>query len=139
MKHTLRGHHLLCVHGFQGMGYSPSFVQKMKEIVADIQNENIDFPIQVTAHLDDACGSCPFNGKTSCQANSKANDHVVSMDKRILNHLELIENETYHKNELIERIIYKVEPDDLDVLCKNCAWLKYGVCKAGIAKLKERR
>ena len=59
MSRILRGHHLLCVHGFKGMGYSPSFVEKMKEIVADIRNPEKDFDIKVVAGFDEACLACP--------------------------------------------------------------------------------
>ncbi|MGX1901846.1 DUF1284 domain-containing protein [Thermolongibacillus altinsuensis] len=134
---TLRGHHLLCVHGFRGMGYSEAFVAKMKEIVADIRDARKDFPIRVIAALDDACFACPHHGKETCEADEESNDHVLSMDRRVLQHLGLKENGIYMKSELIERTAKSVQPQDLDILCQGCSWLSYGVCKEGIAKLKN--
>ena len=32
MKLTLRGHHLLCLKGFQGYGYDENFVKNMIEV-----------------------------------------------------------------------------------------------------------
>lgn len=133
----LRGHHLLCVHGFRGMGYSPSFVEKMWEIVKDIRNEEKDVPIQVVVALDEACFSCPHHGESTCQADPNSNEHVVSMDRRVLEHLGLEENEIYLKSELLRLTAQKVRPDDLDRLCANCSWLQYGVCKEGIANLRS--
>lgn len=134
---TLRGHHLLCVHGFQGMGYSESFVEKMTEIVAFMRDDRTDGPIRVIAALDEACYACPYHGVDRCEADEQSNDHVLTMDRRVLNHLQLKENKVYMKSELIERTKQAVEPDDLDVLCAGCSWLSYGVCKEGIRKLKN--
>ncbi|GGJ76547.1 hypothetical protein GGR02_002866 [Anoxybacillus voinovskiensis] len=134
----LRGHHLLCVHGFRGMGYSPSFVEKMKEIVRDIREEEKETLIQVVVALDEACFSCPHHGESTCQADTTSNDHVVSMDKKVLTHLGLEENAVYLKSELLRLTAKKVRPDDLDYLCANCSWLSYGVCKEGIAHLRQK-
>lgn len=137
MMRTLRGHHLLCVHGFQGMGYSESFVKKMSEIVSDIRNDEYDFPIRVIAALDEACDACPHHGGNRCEADEASNDHVLAMDRRVIHHLQLKERSVYMKSELIERTKRMVEPDDLDTLCAGCSWLSYGVCKDGIRKLKN--
>ncbi|WP_461200857.1 DUF1284 domain-containing protein [Anoxybacillus sp. TBDG-1] len=134
---TLRGHHLLCVHGFQGMGYSESFVEKMTEIVAFMRDDDTDGPIRVIAALDEACYACPHHGVDRCEADKESNDHVLAMDHRVLKHLQLEENRVYMKSELIERTKQAVEPDDLDVLCAGCSWLPYGVCKEGIRQLKN--
>ncbi|MGG6433273.1 DUF1284 domain-containing protein [Anoxybacillus sp. D401a] len=134
---TLRGHHLLCVHGFQGMGYSESFVEKMSEIVALMRDPDMDVPIRVIAALDEACYACPHHGIDRCEADENSNEHVLAMDRRVLNHLQLEERGVYMKSELIERTKRAVEPDDLDVLCAGCSWLSYGVCKEGIRKLKN--
>lgn len=137
MNRTLRGHHLLCVHGFQGMGYSPEFVQKMETLVQDIRNEDKDFSIKVVVDLDETCSVCPHNGGTTCVANIGSDHHVKSMDRRVLKHLGLTENNTYQKNELLDLTAKLVRPSDLDHLCKNCSWLPYGVCKEGIEKLRQ--
>jgi len=35
----IRAHHLLCLLGFVGMGYSSKFVEKIKEIKKKVENE----------------------------------------------------------------------------------------------------
>ena len=135
---SLRGHHLLCVHGFRGMGYSPEFVKKMSEIVEQIRDDRIDFPIQVVAALDDTCGTCPHKGKMTCEASVGSNEHVLTMDFNVIRQLGLIEGAVYNKSFLVQLTAEKVEPDDLDYICKGCSWLSYGVCKEGIAELREK-
>lgn len=133
----LRGHHLLCVHGFQGMGYSPRFIEKMTTIVQDIRNEKIDYPIKVVATVDDACHACPHRLKEKCSADEGSQQHVLSMDQKVIDHLQLTINETYFKSELMERTKAMVKPEDLDFLCDGCSWLSYGMCKQGIKELNK--
>ncbi|RSK29246.1 DUF1284 domain-containing protein [Bacillus sp. HMF5848] len=137
MEKVLRGHHLLCVHGFSGMGYSPSFIEKMTEIVDDIRNSEIDFDIKVVAAFDDACMSCPHRGLTRCQASEGSQEHVLSMDEKVIRHLGLRPGQTYTKSQLLKLTAKKVEPQHLDYLCDGCSWLSYGVCKEGLDKLRH--
>ncbi|AIE60128.1 DUF1284 domain-containing protein [Bacillus methanolicus] len=138
MDKMLRGHHLLCVHGFRGMGYSPEFVERMSDIVNDIRNEEKDFSIKVVAALDDACMACPHRGVIKCEADQNSNEHVLSMDEKVIRHLGLEKEKSYLKSMLVSLTAAKVRPEDLDYLCKGCSWLSYGVCKEGIRELKER-
>ncbi|PYZ96829.1 hypothetical protein CR205_14210 [Alteribacter lacisalsi] len=136
-ERQLRGHHLLCVHGFQGMGYSPGFVRRMEEIVTEIRDPDQDFGIRVLVELDDACDVCPHNGSTFCAASPGSDAHVKGLDTRALKHLKLEAGRLYRKSKLVEWTARTVKPDDLDHICKGCSWLAHGVCKAGIAKLNE--
>lgn len=134
----LRGHHLLCVHGFRGMGYSPDFIKKMGSVVEQIRDDEANFSIKVVAGLDETCGSCPYKGETACEASEGSNEHVLSMDLKVIRHLGLIEGSYYKKSFLVKKTAEKVEPNDLDFLCKGCSWLSYGVCKEGISTLRKQ-
>lgn len=138
MSLTLRGHHLLCVHGFQGMGYSPEFIEKMKEIVKQIRDDQLDFPIKVVAAFDDACSTCPNRGETACEAKEDSNEHVLSMDNRVLHQLGLTDGDIYSKSFLVQLTTENIKPDDLDYICKGCSWLPYGTCKDGIQALRQK-
>ncbi|WP_374110697.1 DUF1284 domain-containing protein [Neobacillus cucumis] len=120
------------------MGYSPDFVKKMSEIVEQIRDDRLDFPIQVVAALDDTCCTCPHKGKMTCEASAGSNEHVLTMDFNVIRQLGLIEGAVYNKSLLVQLTAEKVEPDDLDYICKGCSWLSYGVCKEGIADLREK-
>ncbi|QOT01323.1 DUF1284 domain-containing protein [Brevibacterium sp. JNUCC-42] len=136
---TLRGHHLLCVHGFRGMGYSPAFAVKMKEIVERVRDEHDDFSIRVVRALDDTCQYCPHKGAGICVVDPTSEKHVQTMDQAALTQLGLEPGHIYRKSELVERTKNMVEPSDLDRICAGCSWLRYGVCKKGIALLKENK
>ncbi|MGF2615000.1 DUF1284 domain-containing protein [Rossellomorea vietnamensis] len=119
------------------MGYSPSFVEKMKEIVGDMRDPEKDFDIRVIAGFDDACSACPHRGETLCSGSVKSNNKVMGLDRRTIDHLGLESGRVYKKSYLVELTAKKVEPDDLDQICAGCSWLEYGVCKEGIALLNE--
>lgn len=138
MSLVLRGHHLLCIHGFRGMGYSPGFVEEMQKIVELMRDEKKDFPIRVVADLDHACSACPNKGSIICEASADSNEHVITMDQKVIHQLGLVEGEAYKKSHLIQLTAEKVTPSDLDYICKGCSWLSYGVCKEGITALKAQ-
>jgi uncharacterized protein len=138
MNRMLRGHHLLCVHGFRGMGYSPAFIHRMGEIVSEVRNHRKDFMIKVVVNLDEACACCPHKGETICEMNADSDLHVTTMDRNVLQHLGLKEGKLYSKQFLVEQTAKRVDPEDLDHLCQGCSWLGYGVCKEGIDQLREK-
>lgn len=138
LQTVLRGHHVLCVHGFRGMGYSPDFVKKMSDLVAAIRDDNRDFPIQVVEGLDEACGACPNQGDGICAASPGSDAHVRELDRRIMHHIGIAHGQVIDKSELVERTAARVRPEQLDELCRGCSWLSYGVCKDGVRLLNEK-
>ncbi len=135
----LRGHHLLCVHGFQGMGYSPDFIKKMREVVHFVRDDGQDGPIQVEEQSDLLCRECPNLGVGGCQSSYDAEGKIRSMDSRVLNYLGLKKGEIYSKSHLVQVTKDKVAPEDLERLCYECSWLRYGMCQEGIARLRKKR
>lgn len=134
----LRGHHLLCVHGFQGMGYSKDFIKKMEEVVHFIRDESQDGLIQVEGKSDVLCKECPNLGEVGCQSSYNAEEKIRSMDNRVINYLGLKEGGIYMKSHLVQRTREKVSPEDLERLCYECSWLRYGMCQEGIARLRNQ-
>ena len=128
---------ICCVFTGSGGWVHPDFVRQMDSIVKDIRDTEKDFPIQVVAALDDVCMACPNRGESVCQAAPGSNEHVLSMDEKAIRHLGLNPGETYQKSELVALTANKVDPSDLDYICKGCSWLSYGVCKEGIQDLKK--
>lgn len=132
---VLRAHHLLCIHGFRGMGYDEAFTETMWALVRAMQDD-VPRRVRVIRGLDTACWRCPHHGEGVCEASPTSEAHVLGLDQNVLAHLGLVSGEVYDKAELIARTRERVHPDDLDHLCAGCSWLPYGVCKEGIAKLR---
>ncbi|ACV25331.1 DUF1284 domain-containing protein [Methanocaldococcus fervens] len=117
MKNILkiRAHHLLCMQGFQGYGYSEEFIKNMAKIVEVI---DLNPEIEVIAKCDVICSYCPYNINGKCQKGK-----VEDMDLKVLKKLNLKEGSRVRAKDLISLVNERFENfyDVLDV-CGDCEW-----------------
>ena len=118
MKLILRGHHLLCLKGFQGYGYSEEFTENMIEINTKRKSEGMT--IHLTNSPDDICKSCP-NLKNGLCEDELQNNRIVSMDNEVLKKLDA--SNDYDAIELFEKIdiIFNTK-ENVSKICFNCMW-----------------
>jgi hypothetical protein len=122
---NLRGHHLLCLQGFQGYGYDEEFTKNMTEIHKKLMND--EESIHLVKGLDDLCRSCP-NVVCNICINDKENEKILKMDKSVCTKVFKRHNkEEYNASELFNLVndIFKT-PNDIKDTCLNCKW--YDVC-----------
>ena len=84
MKLKLRGHHLLCLKGFQGYGYDESFVENM--ILINSERKLPQTTVSICECADDICSSCPNLVDGICEDKTQ-NERIVSMDREVLKKL----------------------------------------------------
>ena len=118
MKLTIRGHHLLCLKGFQGYGYDESFTKNMAEINKIRKNKSTT--ISLTNTPDDICSCCP-NLKDGLCKNKSENKKIVQMDNEVLKHAD--SNFEYNSVELFKKIdeIFN-DCKSISRICLNCIW-----------------
>ena len=118
MKLILRGHHLLCLKGFQGYGYDEAFVENMAEINSKRKLKKTT--ITLTDSADDICKACP-NLKNNLCKDMLHNENIVQMDREVLKKLD-IEKEQ-NSLELFEKIdnIFNSQ-ESVSKICFNCLW-----------------
>lgn len=118
MRLILRGHHLLCLKGFQGYGYSEDFSENMAKI-NDLRKHE-DVTIKLVSSSDDICKSCP-NLKNNLCENEIQNKRIVEMDMNVL--LKIDKNKEYNSTDLFKKID-EIFPDKKSVenICFNCIW-----------------
>ncbi len=134
----LRGHHLLCVLGFQGKGYSPGFVENMTRLVDELRSGR-DVDLEIGYRHDDICAPCPKRGPDGCVAKDHLSEWRVAIhDARVMHRLGLQPGQRVRWSEVQARIRQRMAPEDLQTLCKGCPWLPLGVCADGIRALKVR-
>ena len=118
MKLILRGHHLLCLKGFQGYGYDESFVKNMTEI--NSKRKLPETEISLTSCADDVCKACP-NLKDGLCGNEIQNEKIVKMDEEVLKKLDC--EKTYDSQELFEKIdVLFNSKESVSKICFNCIW-----------------
>ena len=118
MKIKLRGHHLLCLLGFQGYGYSEDFVSNMTHI--NEKRKSKDCIITLINEADDICSSCPNLKDNFCE-NEKQNEIIVKMDDEILSHFN--SKKEYNSVELFKEVSLKFNTlKSVENVCNNCKW-----------------
>ena len=123
---NIRAHHLLCTKNFVGQGYSDDFSKNMTRLIKELE-ENPE--VKLLADLDDICGPCPENLGYKC----KNDDLVKSYDKRVLDFLNLTQDEIYSwedRKKLACDIIFS--KNRREEICRECQWNE--LCKEVEAK-----
>lgn len=129
--YKLRGHHLFCLLGFRGMGYSEEFVENMTHVHQTLRK----YPqtrIQLVHGPDQLCEKYPHSGEYHCQDNG-----IYEMDAAIIDKLGLEIGQILSWKEVEARIQQNVNASDIQTICKFCSWRSYGVCEEGIQEINE--
>ncbi len=82
----IRAHHLLCIQGFQGLGYSKEFTKNMAQIKDELLNNPSSF-IRLVIGVDSICECCPHNSKGICSKGHTSENKMRVMDSLILRNL----------------------------------------------------
>jgi hypothetical protein len=117
---SLRGHHLICMQSFRGLGYSSTFVDCVTRTVAALNNE--DSVVRIVVGCDAICKYCPNMVENKCVREIGMN----GLDDFFLKCLGLSVGDSLSFNEIRkiteERLSYKA----FTTICGNCLW--FGIC-----------
>lgn len=127
----LRGHHLFCLLGYRGMGYSPEYVQNMTHLHQTLRNNPKTF-IQLVKGPDQLCEKFPNSGIYHCQ-----DENIYERDAVILKKMGLEIGQILMWEEIESRVRKFVVPSDIQMVCETCSWRSYGICEEGIQELHE--
>ncbi|MFC5650015.1 DUF1284 domain-containing protein [Paenibacillus solisilvae] len=130
MTIKLRGHHLLCLLGYRGMGYSEAFCVNMTGIYETLRAEP-DTRIEIVIGPDDICQAYPPDKPNHC------NGDVYLQDQAVLLKLGLEPGNQGSWGEICERVTTNIVPSDISHICSTCPWESYGVCQEGVQLIIE--
>ena len=130
----IRSHHLLCLLGFRGLGYSPEFVETMGKVFKEFHSDTT-LPITVVTGCDIICNSCPHNRDNKCRKKEGSARRVKNKDVMILKKLGFPENTETTSGEVRRRVKERITAGDLTTMCQRCGWLDLGYCHEGLAEL----
>ena len=123
----LRPHHLLCIQGFSGRGYSDSFIENMTALTTRLRN-NTETVVEIVFSTDDICGKCPkMLGDDLCERNDK----VKRFDHKVAAYFD-IKEKNYIYQDIIYAIKAKMTLSMMDDICSNCEWFPISACKRNI-------
>lgn len=128
---NLRGHHLFCLLGYRGMGYSPEYVENMTRIHQMLRN-NPDTLINIVKGPDHLCEKFPVTGEYHCE-----NPSIYNRDAEILKKMNLQIGQILKWADIESRIRKHIASSDIQVVCETCTWRSYGVCEEGIQEIHQ--
>ncbi|MFH1454695.1 MAG: DUF1284 domain-containing protein [Armatimonadota bacterium] len=118
----IRAHHLLCMQGFQGLGYNEEFTKNMEEVINRIKTEP-ELELEITEDCDIICASCVHCESGKCRRETASHEKSLDMDKKVLKRLNLKEGMKLKAefvfdfvNELLKN--YESRKD----ICGQCNW-----------------
>jgi uncharacterized protein len=129
--YKLRGHHLFCLLGYRGMGYSREYAENMTRIHQSLR-DNPRTWIQLVKGQDHLCEKYPNSGEYHCE-----HDDIYERDAVILEKLELHIGKIVYWQDIESNIRKHALPSDIQTVCETCSWRSYGVCEEGIRDILE--
>lgn len=129
-----RPHHFMCTNGFEGKGYSPTFVENFSAIADRLRGESgDDVLIQVVGTTDDICRPCPRRRDSLCEKQA----FIADLDQRHLKALKLSVGQVISWGEAKKRIIDHISDETFGPLCQGCEWQDMGVCIKALRQLRQ--
>lgn len=117
----IRAHHLLCMQGFQGYGYSKEFAEAMA-LVVDHTGSNPNLQLELTANCDEICSHCPHNVDYICK-DFDADENIKRMDKTVLQKLGILEGSKIEAGRILEYVNETfMTREDAREVCGDCLW-----------------
>lgn len=114
----IRAHHLLCIQGFQGYGYSRDFERNMERIV-NFLTSNPNSPLELMVGADIICQKCPHLENGHCNRSSSST--IRDMDLKVLKKLGLKEGAREPAQKLLGEV-KAWDRHDLQGICWECSW-----------------
>ena len=134
----LRAHHLLCLLGFQGIGYSAEFIRNLHKVKRMIE-QNPDLEIEIVEDCDVVCIQCPNSQDTECvKGGVNDNRTVKEMDRRVMEKLDIKPHDRFKVREIYALVKEKIQPEDFRDLCRGCDYLPLGFCHRGLESLTTK-
>lgn len=113
----LRGHHLICLHFYDGEGYDEPFIRNLEKVIGTIQGEGV-----VAAEgPDDVCELCPHRQKELCTFSQTADREIREMDRKALALLDLPAGKKVGWTRL-RSTVESIFPEWHATHCHLCSW-----------------
>lgn len=129
-----RPHHFLCALGYQGKGYSDTFVANFDRISGQLKRGSAgdSTSIQVVSGSDSICAPCPHRRGESCSSEWK----IKKLDDAHAEVLGIRSGDVLSWGEAKVLLKRKMTLETHDSICSPCSWKALGVCRTSLAELR---
>ncbi|WP_270166761.1 DUF1284 domain-containing protein [Paenibacillus sp. SYP-B4298] len=127
----LRGHHVLCLLGYRGKGYSEDFCTNMTAIYETLRTEP-DTVVELIEGPDHICRAFPPDQPQHC-----LNASVDRKDRDILHALGTAPGLRVRWRALTLAASARLQPEDVGRLCADCQWEPLGLCSDGVRHIRS--
>lgn len=115
----LRGHHLICLHFFDGEGYDQRFRENLRTVIRAAEAGDI----MICGQADDVCGECAYRKGTACAYDDGSDAAVREMDAMALSLLHEGEGAVVSW-EMVAEKIPALFPQWYANQCDRCEWVR---------------
>ena len=115
----IRAHHLLCIQGFQGYGYTPEFVSHMKKLISFLKSD-LNNNLQIVVESDDLCSRCPHDVDGQCIKGYV--DEINKVDRLVVEKANLDLKHIYTVFEAFNTVNKNLNHDHVVMICSKCSW-----------------
>ena len=127
----LRPHHLLCLHGFRGLGYSDAFVANMRQVKERLEADSTI--VEVRPAPDAICTACPhLHTRPQC-----TRDGGSDRDRAVAAALGIVPGTVQSWQYWVALVARRMSPALMAEICGDCSWFPLGYCVEGIAALRR--
>jgi len=123
----LRAHHLLCLQGYEGKGYSPEFVTEMSKL-ATMFAQAPDTTFTLINGADDICRNCPHLVDEKCIHPNPPEPQ----DAKVIKYFDLVIGEQYSYKAATDIIKQKINADIFMDICGTCDWNSATQCRSAL-------
>lgn len=122
MTLTLRPHHILCLQGFQGLGYDAAFTANLAHIHQKVY-QSLETPVRIVAGIDAICKPCPHHHQNQCVKTHESQSEMQELDQKVLELLDLQLGHETTAQEIFKGANARLKSkNDVKNVCGLCSW-----------------
>lgn len=122
MTVPLRPHHILCLQGFQGLGYDAAFTANLSQIHKKV-HQNPKTAVKIVLGIDAICHPCPHHQQNRCAKTDESQIEMQELDQKVLTLLDLSVGHETTAQEIFVRANDRLKTkQDVKNVCGLCSW-----------------
>jgi hypothetical protein len=117
LQPVFRGHHLICLHFYNGEGYDADYIKHLSDTVATAETSDVS----ICVGADCVCKACPHQNNEACANYENSEPDIRCMDATALELLSLTPGTAISWKELRKQV-EKIFPEWYGLYCIDCGW-----------------